>query len=196
MPRLRCQLRLPLHGALPDRAVLHRPPSRFLFHSSLGFRPTTPHIKTSRAGRGPSFPHPLFATTISSPIANLAPRFSICYLPSFPRYASARNFTIGSQLGCPYRPSGTLLADPDRRRLWPLPLELNRRITDWGGYSGARMAPKQATLGYVKSGQTTLGWVITKEEAFFGDYLPAGAALFLIFFLIVFWRGTGLTWVV
>jgi hypothetical protein len=27
--------------------------------------------------------------------------------------------------------------------------------------AAAEMAPKQATLGYVKSGQMTLGWVIT-----------------------------------
>jgi hypothetical protein len=28
----------------------------------------------------------------------------------------------------------------------------------------AEMAPKQATLGYVKSGQMTLGWVITAAK--------------------------------
>jgi molybdenum cofactor biosynthesis enzyme len=30
--------------------------------------------------------------------------------------------------------------------------------------AAAEMAPKQATLGYVKSGQMTLGWVITAAK--------------------------------
>jgi hypothetical protein len=50
--------------------------------------------------------------------------------------------------------------------VWSLPLNVIRTLNTLGGISEARMAPKQATLGYVKSGQTTLGWVITKEEPF------------------------------
>jgi hypothetical protein len=131
----------------------------------LRFRPPTPHIKLSGTGRAPSFPHPLFATTISSRHANLASRFSISHLLPSPGYASARSFATSDRF-CSSRGSGPLANDPARRRVWSLPLNVIRTLNTLGGISEARMAPKQATLGYVKSGQTTLGWVITKEEPF------------------------------
>ena len=165
MPGSRCQLCLPRCSALPDRAALHCPFSRSLSYSSLRFLPATPHIKISRTGRSLSSPHPFFPTTISSRHSYLASRTRVSHFPP-PCHASVRNFTTGSRLSRPHPWIETLPAALDRYRVSSLPLELKRSITGWGGYSEATMAPKQATLGYVKSGQTTLGLVITKKNAF------------------------------
>jgi hypothetical protein len=81
----------------------------------------------------------------------------------FPRRAVARFISFRASRICCYH----------NRRVSPdgVGLELNNNHSNNNKkgdreerVAAAEMAPKQATLGYVKSGQMTLGWVITAAK--------------------------------